>query len=981
MPNVFTIPASASFSRALAAGVIERVGRDPLAVADVTIFLPTRRAARTFGHTFAQLLGGAALLPEFRPLGEIDDEELFFTAPDPAQPLPLAISPIRRRFRLATLVHGWCKANRGEDISFVRAHALADSLCKLLDEAETKEIDLESLEHLVDGPLAEHWSDTRDFLRLVRVQWPALLVHEGTIDPAARRNLAIRAAAREIPQLRKRLIVAAGSTGSVPATAELLTAIASLPNGAVVLPGADLVSDKVSWWRIGDEPGHPQYGLKLLIERIGIERSNIRGWTSVSDANPDREYLLRETLRPAPTTDSWRVVADTDSTQIAKGIAGLSLIEASDASEEATAIALMMRETLDRANRTAALVTSDRSLARRVAAELRRWNIAVDDSAGLPLARTPTGAFLCLVADAADARFAPVPLLATLRHPLAALGESRDAFLRHVRQLDQELRGARPSPGLSGIVEQTSRKEWLCSWIKGIAGVLSPLEECVRLKRAPLARVLDAHTAAAAALAASTSDTGPLWSGEAGEAARALMDSLRDAAGDLPDIEITTYATLFRTLADEVVVRPKRERHSRLAILGQLEARLQSFDLTILGGLNEGSWPRLPSADPWLSRPMRDAIGLDSPDRIMGLSAHDFATLASQKRVVLTRAKKLGGTPTVASRWIQRLQQFTRGLGLEQKLAPSTDWCGLARALYSEAEADLRPATRPAPAPPVHTRPRRLSITEIERWRRDPYAIYARHVLSLRPLEELNAPVGALEKGDVIHRSLEAFVKRFPRDLPDTAVSELIGIAEALLQQERIPASVIAAWVPRFANAARWFVDTERERRKHTTKSHVEVQGELTLVGPAGPFKVHGRADRIDILLAGGASIIDYKTGTPPTDKQVRELLAPQLPLEAAILRDGGFAACGAAEPKDLVYVRFAGGAEPGTWRPVNVDVAEMTDQALRLLTKYIVAFDDPNKGYISRAIPFRSDLAGDYDHLARHGEWTTDVIEDVEEW
>lgn len=981
MPNVFTISASTNFTEALALGVIDRVGREPLALADVTIFLPTRRAARTFGHTFARLLGGAALLPEFRPLGEIDDEELFFADPDTPQHMPPAISRTRQRFLLAALTRRWCKAERGEDTSFVRAHALADSLCKLLDEAETQEIDLETLDHLVDGPLAKHWSETRDFLRFLRVEWPKLLATEGAMGPAARRNAAIRAVADQIGQLPRRLVIAAGSTGSVPVTADLLAAIANLPNGAVVLPGLDRDLDDSTWWRIGDEPGHPQYGLKQLVKRLDVARADIRDWVSDAGNNTNRERLLREVLRPAPTTDAWRAVADGDIAPFSEGMKGLSLIEASDASEEATAIALLMRESLEHRDQRAALITADRTLARRVAAQLRRWDIEVDDSAGLPLARTPPGAFLCLVADAAEARFAPVPLLAMLRHPLAAQDADRQTFLRRVRQLDVALRGPRPDAGLSGILEHISGKERLRDWFDGVATFLRPFESLMNVEQGYLPELIDAHVHAAEFLAGGGSHTDSLWQGEAGEAARALREDLRDSAGEIPLIETSAYATLFRILADEVPVRPQQQRHPRLAILGPLEARLHAFDLTILGGLNEGSWPRLPAADPWLSRPMRLSIGLDSPDRIMGLSAHDFSSLAAQPRVVLTRAKKVEGAPTVASRWIQRLQQFARGLSLEAALMPPYDWCSLARALHANTGTGLRPAERPAPAPPVETRPRRLRITEIERWRRDPYAIYARHILALEPLEELDAPVGALERGNIVHRALEAFVKLFPRTVPDDAVSELLRIATELLDLERIPKSVIATWKPRFAHAARWFVDRERERRALTSEIFVEVQGELSLAGPAGPFKVHGRADRIDLLAKGGASIIDYKTGAPPTDKQVRELLSPQLPIEAAILRAGGFSGLEQIKPEELVYVRFSGGADPGSWKPVNVDVSDITDQALALLSRYIVAFDDPAKGYLSRAIPFRSDFAGDYDHLARHGEWTTEVIEDVEEW
>ncbi len=922
MPRVFTIPPSVGFAETLARGVVERVGVSPLAIADVTIYLPTRRSARTLGDAFAQILGGASLLPDFRPLGDVDDEEVFFSHQlTSVRALP-AIPPLRRRLLLATLVRRWFRAQRDESISFARAIALADGLAALLDEAETQGADLERLDDLVGGALARHWSQVRDFLQLLRDEWPKIMASEGAVGPAERRNAAILSLAEQTRQAGERFILAAGSTGS---------------------------------------------------------RRDVVDWIRVSPRNAPREYLLREVLRPPPTTDAWRRVAEDDTSSMADGLKGLSLLETADPAEESTAIALMLRESLEHENRHAALVTTDRGLARRVAAELRRWDIDIDDSGGLPLARTPPGMFLCLVAEAAEARFAPVPLLSVLRHPLASPDRARDEFLRRTRTLDKELRGPRPDPGLKGVTERLADRSSLVSWFAGIANLLRPLETLIEAETASLADLIDAHVTAAQLLAGGVGGLSPLWEGEAGDVARAMTDQLSKAAVGIPPIETRSYAALFRDIAESTPVRPQRRRHPRLAILGPLEARLQSFDLAILGGLNEGSWPRPANSDPWLSRPMREAVGLESPERTIGLAAHDFATLGSQPRVIFTRAGKADGAPTVPSRWIQRLQQFLKGLNLDAALAPEIDWCAMARALNS-TDGTQRPATRPSPMPPIEVRPRRLSITEIEKWRRDPYAIYARHILSLRELDELDAPVGPLERGDIVHRALETFIRRFPLDLPVTAVTELIEIAEALFKEERIPKAVMATWRPRFAHAAAWFVGQERERRATLATIFTEVQGEMCISGPAGAFRIHGRADRIDVLRRGGAAIIDYKTGSIPTDKQVRELLAPQLPIEAAMLAAGGFPTVGTMEPKELVYVRFSGGAEAGSWKPLKIGGAEAAEIALALLTRYVVAFDDPTKGYVSRAIPFRSDLVGTYDHLARYGEWTAAVIEDVEE-
>jgi ATP-dependent helicase/nuclease subunit B len=976
--NVYSIPSSVPFADALARGAIGRVGKSPLALADATIFLPTRRAARVFGDAFARLQGGAALLPKFLPLGDVDEEEFLFDAETNSLELPSAMSPVRRRLLLATLVQRWCKIKGRENTSFAHAVALADSLGALLDEAETQEADLGLLDGIVGGTLAEHWSEVRDCLGLLHDEWPNIAEAEGAITRAGRRNAALAALTRQFERPCDQFVIAAGSTGSIPATARLLAAIARLPNGAVVLPGLDQALDEVGWTQVCSDPTHPQYGLAQLIARIGIDRDEVRDWDTSQTTNAPRETLLREVLRPAPTTDGWRNVAEGDTATIAEGLKTFSLVEAADVAEEAMVIALRLRETLECAERSAALVTPDRVLARRVAAEMRRWDIEIDDSGGSPLPRTPPGTFLCLIAEAAEARFAPVALLAVLRHPFASIGGSREDSLRNTRTLDRALRGSRPDPGLVGIEERLAENQLLGPWFRRVADCLRPLEDLLGSKHAPLSRLVETHVAVAEHLAG---DKAVLWNKEPGEAAKTMVEELLAAASDIPPIEPCSYPSLFRTFAEAVAVRPRGRGHHRLAILGPMEARLQSFDLTILGGLNEGNWPQPAAADPWLSRPMRDNIGLESPERTIGLAAHDFASLASRTHVMLTRANKADGAPTIASRWIQRLRQFSKGLNLEDKLAPEVDWCALARAI-TDSHAAARPAGRPAPAPPVRIRPRRLSVTEIETWRRDPYAIYARHILGLKALDPLDAVVGPLERGTLVHRALEKFVTRFPppSEIPVDAAGQLIAIAEAMFEHERIPHSVTAVWRPRFAQAADWFVTTERERRARISASFLEARGELTIEGPAGTFLVYGRADRIDTLIGGGASIIDYKTGQPPSDKQVRELLSPQLPVEAAILVAGGFAAIGKTAPKEMTYVRFSGGAEAGSWRPVKADAVELAIKARALLSRYADKFNDPNSGYLSRAIAFRKDIAGAYDHLARHGEWTSEPREQVEE-
>lgn len=979
-PSVFTIAPSAPFAETLARGLIARInkdngGDDPLALSQAIIYLPTRRAARSFGDAFARVMGGAALLPQFRPLGDSDEDELLFDAAADGLEFKPAIAPLRRQLLLAQLVRRWDRTDRGGALSFAQYAALADSLAKVMDEVETQGADLSHLKDLAPADLAEHWEGVTRFLEVIRSQWPAILEAEGTLNPAERRvqglkQLAVRLQASP-PQ---GLVIAAGSTGSIPATAELLGVIARLPKGAVVLPGLDKRLDEKSWNDL--DPGHPQFGMAQLLRTIGCERDDVEDWFAAK-TNPAREISLAETLRPAPTTDAWRALAESGAGEIAAGLKDVSLSVAADPAQEALAIALALREALEIPGRRAALVTPDRNLARRVAAEMTRWGIAIDDSAGRPLAHTAAGSFLCLLAEVVDARFAPVPLLALLKHPFARRGEDHGQFRARARELDRWcLRGPRPDTGLDGIATRIESARInphnktiaeplaaLALWWRGIAAILAPLEQLFTQGDADIGALCEAHVAAAEALACDDTEACLLWANSDGELAAELCAALKEDSRDLPPIEPGSYAPLFRSLAMKVPVRTAFGRHPRLAILGPLEARLQRFDLTVLGGLNEGTWPRGASHDPWFSRPMRKTLGLEQPERGIGLSAHDFAMLAAGPCVLLTRALKVDGAPTTASRWLQRLEQLTRGLGLGDALNTQPDRAALAAQMAEVPQTARLP--RPAPKPPVDVRPKRLSVTEIETWLRDPYAIYAKHVLGLRPLDAPDEPIGPLERGRMLHKAVERFIDTYRDGLPDDAVQQLVAIADQVFAENGTPAAALALWRPRFLGAACGFVEVERERRAGIGKSHLEVRGELKLSG----FTLTGIADRIDILKDGSAAILDYKTGAPPSNKQVSELLSPQLPLEAAMLAQDGFG-IGAHIAEALIYLSLAG--EKQARNPQYIpDAKELAAEAVAQLARRIAWFKDADTPYRPRVRPFRTDIPGDYDHLARVKEWS----------
>jgi ATP-dependent helicase/nuclease subunit B len=648
----------------------------------------------------------------------------------------------------------------------------------------------------------------------------------------------------------------------------------------------------------------------------------------------------------------------------------LSRYDCASAQEEAVTIALLLRRKLETPGATAALVTPDRALARRVAAELRRWDIDIDDSAGLPLNRTPPGVFLRLVLDLAASQLAPVPLLAALKHPLASGGLSPAAFRDLARQLEQTIRGPRPAPGFAGLrAALAGESVGLARFMDRLEASLGPLAELLVADAVLLSRLAEAHVEAAERLAATATETGGerLWYEAAGEAAARLCHELIDAARDFPPLPGRHYPALFEALAADAVVRPVFGRHPRLAIWGLLEARLQQADLVVLGGLNEGSWPTSAEHDPWMSRQMRREFGIALPERAIGIAAHDFAQALGAPEVALTRAARSEGVPTVPSRWLLRLDAVLQAVGLDGAIGPD-DTLRHAAELIDRAEG-YRPLPPPEPRPPLAARPRKLSVTQIETWLRDPYAIYARHILGLRPLDELDADPGRAELGTVIHQTLDVFFRRFSQGMPDDAEEELLGIGREQFGPVLSRPGAWAFWWPRFARIARWLVDQEHARRPGIIESLSECEGSWTLKGRSGPFTITAKADRIDRLAEGGFLLVDYKTGSVPPVKQVQTGFAPQLPLEGAILRAGGFKGV-SGSPAALEYWRLSGGEPAGERCPIDAgDPGVLIDRVVARVEALINRFDDPATPYLAVPAPLWAPRYSDYRHLERLAE------------
>jgi ATP-dependent helicase/nuclease subunit B len=958
-PRVFGLPPGVDFAAELVAGLDDRLaGSPPETAARVEIWVNTQRARRALVTAFSA--GPARLLPRIRVVTEL--------ASDPLGPgeLPPPASSLGRKLDLARLVGALIRAEPGLAPPSA-AFDLADSLGALVDEMLGEGVALSELATLDVGEHAEHWRRSLRFLELIGDYVAAA----PSVSGEARLRAAAEARAADwAMNPPEHPVIVAGSTGSRAPTRLFMAAVARLPQGALLLPGFDADLPETVWARLGAaEAGsadHPQAGFRRLADALGFDPGAVAPWRAGPAPAPARNKVVSLALRPAPVTGQWRSEGGALTPTLAEAMAGVTWIEAESPRAEARALALTLRRAAEEGQR-AALITPDRALARRVTAELDRWALRPDDSAGRPLALTPPGILLRRLAAAACGPLTPEALAALLKHPLTASGAAdRAGHRRLTTRLELEkLRGGWPEVdwgGLSGWASEAEAGAWL-DWLRG---ALAPVEDA---GPADLAERVARHRAVAEALAAGPGgDAAALWDKEAGRQCLALMADLAAEAPAYGPISPQDYRALISSLmAQGDVPEEAVVAHPGVAIWGTLEARVQSADLVILAGLTEGVWPRIPPADPWLSRPMRRALGLPAPERVIGLAAHDFQMAMGASRVVISRAIHDAAAPTVPSRWLLRLENLLAGLGAEGKAALAAarargaETLALA-ALLDRPEASAPPARRPAPRPPASARPAMLSVTQVETLVRDPYAIYALKVLGLRPLDPLGQAPDALARGSAIHGALEAFLAATEGELPPDARAVFDARIRAALAEAAPWPAVRAIWTARLDRAAEWFLAEERTRRSRGSPAAREIRGRLDLPGLDGPFALTARADRIDRNEAGAYAIYDYKSGGVPSARQAAEFHL-QLPLEAAIAEAGGFAPLPPGPTAHLELIGI-GARKTLTLQP---DVAE----TLARLRVFIGAYQDARLGYVARLRPSRLAHAGDYDHLSRWGEWS----------
>jgi ATP-dependent helicase/nuclease subunit B len=999
-PRWFTIAAHRPFLDDLAAGLNAALAPlGPEALADAVVLTPTRRAARELAEAFLRVgEAQAVLLPQIRALGELDEGEPPFEPGDLSLDLAPAISPMRRRFELARLVADHADI-LGRDLTAAGALELGDALGAFLESMQIAEIaDPSAVYTLVEGELARHWEISARFLALAVEAWPRRLKDLGLIDVTDRRTRLLRALAEQWARTPpQRPLIAAGSTGTAPATAALLAVVASAPQGCVVLPGLDLDLAEAAWAEVAD--AHPQDALRRLLDRSGVARDAVKVWPareSLADQAKGRRRrrVVNEALRPAQATADWlRVIGDlrqegarAGRDPIAQGLEGLSVVAARTEEEAAAAAAVLLRETLETPDRTAALITPDAALARRVCAKLARWGVRIDSSAGSPLSAHPAGVLIGLTAAGVADPLSPPTLLAILKHPRVRLGRDGDALALAVRTLERRgLRGARPRAWADVFARLDRYPE-----VAEATALAKSLQAALELAAAPfadgLADVGEAARALTRAMEQLGTDargrSGDLWSGADGEAASGFLAQLIDHGAALPPCSARGFAQLVAALMTTETLRSGGASHPRLKILGALEARLIRADRLILAGLEEGVWPRPAEVDPFLSRPMRARMGLPPPERRVGLSAHDFAQAACAPEVVLIHSERRGGQPAVMSRWLWRLETLARGAGLAlPRRDDALTWARALDAPLADPPASLTPAPRPAPRPPVEVRPTELPVTEVERLVRDPYAVYARRILSLRKLDRPDERIEARARGAAIHAALETFAEEWSSLASNTAPARFADLYVQALHDQGLPDGAMVRERILAVRAGAWVAEVEAKRRGACRRVLVEQKGALTYaLADGSTFTLTARADRLE-LFSGGVHVLDFKTGRAPSKKEIETGFAPQLTLTAALLMGGGFEDLGRVAPGELVYLRLTGRTPPGE-QIVRAEVGEseaLAQVALDGLMDLVSRYRRPTQPYRSRiATRFLTQIS-DYDHLARVREWSAAADEEDE--
>lgn len=984
MKNVFNISPVYSFLDVLGEYVLNTAKSQNLNIANDIILLPTRRACRALKEVFVHLNGGASVLPKILPLGDVDEDGFAFLDYENdniiAEELPPAIPDVERNLILSTLIK-----QKNHSLNDEQAFALAVDLAHLMDTVEMEMLDFSGLSGIVREDLSIYWQDTLEFLQIITEHYPKILKERGYLNPIDRKIKLIYKQVEiwKTHPISGRIFVA-GSTGSLVPISYMINAISEMENGYVILPHLDRVLSDTDFSKVGQN--HPQYGIKNLLLKMGVKRSEVVDLEPSSTqtiASKDREILSSYIMLNSALDDTWQNMPVV-SQDVLDGVSKIVLKTDSD---ETLAISLCLKKMVEDGKKTL-LITPDRKIAKSVASELKRWNIIVDDSAGISASEIDTGNYMILLLNAIIDKYPPFEMLSVLKHKFTHLGYSKKELEYICNNLERLV--LREKFGLEDIDKIKSKAEEVKIQkeeivITPILKLLSQLKEKASLfadifktedGKASLYDILSNHIKITEEFIQNNKKepgfvdkilyNGDL-SAQFSNALRELLATLLKLKNDdlgIDRMDLKSYRDFIANYLFNLKLRPTVNSHPLIAIMNSIEARLLDADVFIIAGLNEQTFPSTTADDPWMSRPMKSNFGLPLPERKIGLSSHDFTEFFCKPEVIMTRAVKVDGTNTIESRWLQKLDAIVqiKNLHIDEEFSKTISYWTLN---IDKSESVPTKCERPAPKPPAYARPKELWATSIEKLYRDPYIIFANKILKLEKAKDIDIDIMPADFGNIIHNSLDEF-----KNKNLSTYEELMDI----IKRNAIPyesIDVIDFWMKKFDDIAKWFIDYEASLQ-NVNATYTEISGEMKITPN---FTLKAKADRIDILKnSGGASISDYKTGTAPSSREVESGLAPQLLLEALILNNGGFNIKGKTKTSELNYLEIAKG-KVRTFTNENKFLDELLQKTREMLFDTISRFENENTPYLSRPNPSKVGVTieeySEYTHLARVKEWS----------